>query len=427
MLVTRGLRGLGADKVIDWTGGGTIVSQSNPVFPRIVTWSQLEAERKAQALEIGTRDGLFMRGVAATMNVMCPPSSIGVVGGKGCYNGGPSNPTELVPGAFQMLGVPFNVGEIGLSKTSRFDRTFTPNTEQRLQIEYAVAARSREVAQSVIEAAVARESGSTSASVIKGIAKKLSINQVRSLVPDLVMSAFNLSILPPPPTASEMSSEGGYAAWISRGGWPIYTPVIHGQAQVWGELVSPLPCASISCRCGADPWPACIKMGLPGDEHGGWNVFIAIDQAAPWTFHMGIAHQDPGWITKVGNTLAEYMTKLGNVFCSGQPVIKSQMASVLTEKCVDKNGKPCTKGAAGCTCIKPSAATTGSVGLANFVASKWCAGWAAEQVVYDPSTAIPPTPDQPALPPSFINALPIPLWVIGALGVLGGAVWFSRR
>jgi hypothetical protein len=106
-------------------------------------------------------------------------------------------------------------------------------------------------------------------------------------------------------------------------------------------------------------------------------------------------------------------------------MIQAQTQSAVAEKCLDKNGKTCTKGAPGCTCVSPSAATQGGVGIFNFIAGKMCQGWIGEQ--QNPVDAMPPVPDPPKveIAPAWTKFVP---WILGGLAAgAGGAFVLARR
>lgn len=364
-------------------------------------------EREMAAVKAWSQSGAIPSCPAETIK---PPSCVGCT--NTCYNFAPSTMAGTIPGTFEVLGVPFNIAEPGLTRSPRFERVYTPNNEQRILVEGVIIRRSWGILKDKLDDL-----------------KNLSVNAaLAKLGPRWVLSVPGMAFRSVAPKPSELEGLGGFGKFFKRG-LLISLDVAEGKTRIWDDPSCPMACIGNKCRCGDAKLPACIGVGVPiadDDPNLPNGCFFWYAQAMPdGQMKLVGIHDDPTWLQRVGAKLAGFMEKFGMAACTAQPMIQAQMASSVAEVCTDKDNKPCTKGAAGCVCISPSAATQGAVGLFNFAAGKFCQGWMAEHA---PQAPMPPIPDPPPveLPrASWLSLLP---WIIGGLAIGGGAAFaFSRR
>lgn len=384
-----------------------------------MTWKAVEALAKTTVKNYYDREYAAVKAMTPFVNSTCPPESktkscVGCT--DTCYNYSATTPAATIPGGFEWFGVPFNVAELGgVSKSPKFERLYIPNQEQRIWAEYLIIKKSIKFNPTgvIVEG--------------RGQSRALSVQEVLDRSPNLKLGLNNMAIRPISPTTDEFTKEGGYKKWVKRGGFLISLDVAKGKIPV-ADPSCPMVCTSILCKCGSSQFPACIAAGIPNsqpDNLGGcFRPYIGIYQGPPWYFVLSLVHDDPNWLERAGAKIENFMQAMGNAFCSQAPATQDQLNKTVAEKCVDKNNKPCVKGSSGCTCTTPSASAQGGVGLFNFFAAKWCAGWNKEQAAYNPAAPLPPVPDPPPyVPPSSL--LPWPLVIAG--GVVAGAIVFSRK
>jgi hypothetical protein len=232
---------------------------------------------------------------------------------------------------------------------------------------------------------------------------------------------------PPTPRPEELDAKGGFYAWFNRGGFLISRDVVEGKHGLDDEATCPQACLGNSCRCGDNALPACVGTGVPTTSND-----PNLSRGCFWWFVEVLAsgqmkligkHDDPNWLQKTGAKLASWMTVIGTAYCSQT---QTQTSGAATEKCVDKDNKPCTKGAAGCTCTTPSAATVGALGLFNFMAKGLCKNWLAEYT-QKPTDPLPPIPDPPPLPSPGPSWLKLLAWILGGVAAGGVGAYVSAR
>lgn len=397
-------------------GGGVTVTEIkeqldpiNGTFATAALVKRLEELTWKRYLE---REKMLLEAWTKTL-APCPPQSIQPPACKGCvpgcYNWSPTTMAQTVPGTFEMLGVPFNVAEPGLTKSPKFERTYTPNNEQRIFAEAAIIRRS------------IQRFGN------QYVGSDLSFNKALTNLPRWAVNVPGMALKPLKPRAEELDGKGGFTAWIKRGGFLISLDVIESKDRLNDEATMPQACIGQSCRCGDDPavhpLPSCIKIAVPSTNDiagGGFFWSIKVDPAGPFT--LSAKHDDPTWFERGADKIVSVMTAVVNAACGALPTVQAQMKSVTEEKCLDKAGKPCTKGAVDCTCITPSAATVGGAGVLTFIAGKFCAGWTGLQ--QKPTETFPPVPDPPKVPEKRVG-----WWLVGSAiaGAAVGALAALRR
>jgi hypothetical protein len=400
-------------------------------------------ERPSLRTVLGKRDALVSKlnidaiaeliALAPTLPA-CPESSLGTDGDCYSQTPHPSLPSmTLPPGSFEYFGVVFHVSEIQAG--GRFEKNFfVPDANQKLLMDAALLEASHRVYASYDD--------------ISFSVKAASQNR-----PDDFRTAVDgFALNPVQPTEEEMTTGGGYARWRARGGYPLSLEILRGAKRVNETGVSFPICASIKCACPQDnakydawrgvgyiapdqqvvQWPRCIggvisAKGLQtgiGTDPISWDVFIAIDESNPSQYSMHLVAQKDSWVEKVGEFMAEQLQKLAGVFCAAAPSVKEQLTTSVSEKCVDKQQKSCTKGAPGCTCVKPTTSAQVGVHAFNAWASYWCGAWMQE------NTAPMHEEPMPQVPPEMQAAPSMPWWqwgLVAAGGVGVGAMLFNRR
>ncbi len=267
-------------------------------------------------------------------------------------------------------------------------------------------------------------------------AERASVDDIMKIVPDLALYFVNFERNPVQPSQAERTSPGGWKSWISRGGYPLYAPLVHAQASVGtdrGTIGFP---ASIHCRCPSTGMPNAMggyltKSGVsskPGDELATWTPLLSIPQDGTnqaFTLTL-VGADDSSWIRSVGKYGEKILTYIGRAYCDAnvQTVVQQNMASKVAEQCADATtGKPCTKGQPNCKCFSPPTYVQASVGASNAFQ-----GWLCGKFVQDTTPRpqlTPPTPYPDAS--SFPTARKIPWWlVVGGGLVLGGAIFGKR-
>jgi hypothetical protein len=356
---------------------------------------------------------------------------------------------ELVaPFTVNFWGVVFGLTELAAGK---FQRTLVPTDAQRKQLELAVIRKSQQrlfgdrglvpsIRQPVGDALIYESlrkffsTGVPSATDQQRFADP-SVDDMMRLVPDIALFLLNFERNPVQPTPTERTGVGGWKSWLARGGYPLSRAVASAQTPI-GDRFALQTCVSMLCRCGDNGAPSCVPAVLDGDglhdptsASGSWASYIAFSQdpAAPWV-QVTIRYEDPSKWDKMTNAIANVAEKFGKLLCETFGSNQAQFTAVATaEICTDASGKACAKGAPGCTCKKPSAATQASVSASAMVINKMCGG-IMRDFATDPLQNLPPPVNAPALPPPMgPTPLQLPWWLI-ALGGLGiGVVVASRR
>ncbi len=356
-----------------------------------------------------------------------------------------------IPGTFEVLGVPFSISEPGLTKSPRFDRTYTPNNEQRIMIEGRIVRRSNELFGEALTNAVIAKWGKASGTVNPRtgysdgfnpgqVIAELSVQQALDIMPRWTMTYPGMAIRSAPvANEAELNGKGGLLSWLKRG-FLISHDVADAQVKLNSDAVCPDVCTSQLCRVPhwVDGLPACIATGIPttqGTQGGCFWIYASVQQDGQMT--LTLKHDDPSWLQKVGDKLASIMTAIGNTFCSIMPTIKTQTDAVA-KTCLDKDNKPCAKGVTGCVdnegkpCVGaenatgPSAAAVGGAGMFYYaLAAYGCSQWTKEQQKFDPKVPLPPVPD-PVAPTkrSWLRLIP---WALGGLAAGVGAVFATKR
>jgi len=355
------------------------------------------------------------------------------------------NASLMPPGSFEVYGVPFVASDL---KDGMFRRTLRPSRTQRGRMEHAIIKASYERffdewtyarrylfgrdSGLILKSARAKSAAMGFTDLRRALLKqefKPSVNFMLDLVPDMMLFHPNFERNPIQPTPAERTGEGGWSSWLARGGYPISRALADGQIPI-SDPIAVQTCASLLCKCPNGGLPSCVpaafgKNGISESGHAGFYPYIKVstDVNDPW-FSVALRHDDPSWIERVGNAGEWLMNKIMGVFCAAAPAAQQQLVMMTQEKCTTKAGDPCTKGAPGCTCVQPPAATTTSVALVNVAASQGCAAWVKE------TTPIPmpppPLPDPPPPPPPPPPAK-IPWWAIVAGGLTVGAIAFTRK
>jgi hypothetical protein len=249
-------------------------------------------------------------------------------------------------------------------------------------------------------------------------------------LPDARVSLVNFSLNPIAPTDAEMHGSGGARAWLKRGGYFLSYGMATGTKAI--KTWCPSWATSVYCNCGGMP---SALMGVfrengtvqtlgvdPTEDLSGgcFDVYIKIDQHPDGNFSMSLKHQDPAWYERAAVAISGVLRSMATGLCALAPVVKSQTATMLAEKCANPKTKAtCIKGQANCKCTTPNATAQGAVVLNNFVMSQWCAGWNAE---YTQPPPLPPPGSDIGPPPA--NTLP---WYIIVGGVAGIAYLLARK
>jgi hypothetical protein len=402
----------------------TEVSVTTPM-----TLNMVERMRDAAWTNYWKRETLAVKAWTLQLS-QCPAESVGPPACKtcppACYNYGPTTMAATIPGTFEVYGVPFNVAEPGVTKSPILERIYTPNNEQRIFIESAIVLRSTRTFENALLTALQAQ-GPVALNVVRDqVIPQVPLQEILRLLPRWRLTVPGVALHAIEPTPAELTARGGFAAWIKRGGFLISLDVAEGQTGLADEATSPAACSGNSCRCGENVLPSCIMTGVPTADGpmGSFWWFVKIDQATG-QFHLIGKHDDPGWLEKAAQPFVKFLTAFGNMVCTAQPQFQAQTQSSVAEKCTDKDGKPCTRGSAGCNCISPSAAATGGVGIFNFIAGKLCQGWLAEHT-QDPSKVLPQVPDPAPIStrPRWLTFVP---WILGGFAAGAGAFAISRR
>ncbi len=424
------------------------------------TWQQVVIEsnpiRGASAAEWDAKLAYWRNAVATVAASSLAPCDPGALtdGGTSCYYGrytplvswNPDDAPELLPpGVFAVYSVPFGVYEM---QDGKFVRAFVPSAQQRRDMEWAVIHGSQvrlfgnASKQTRIDARFL-DDGYVIAQLKKLVAPvggnarelmaRLSVDQMIAAVPDMMLFSINFLRNSIQPTPEERTSEGGFYAWIARGGFPLSKAVVTGQAPT-SDAIGIQFCTGFECACpsgGANAgFPSCVPAGFNSSgvgsspSEGSFHPYVRIPQdAVKSDVQLSLVHNDPSWITKFGNIGAKVMQEIAGAFCANQGFTQEYLQNQMKPKYIDAAGKACTKGAPGCKEVKPSSSVQGGVGVFNAGMKLWCDGWGAQNLP-DPMQSLPPV-----APPAPIGApFLIPMWVVGVLGVLGGAAAaYSRR
>lgn len=465
MLITR--RGLGAvnpfvtgaanTSLVQTGGGGAASSHAGGFSITPHTWQEIVIEsnpiRGMDGAQWNATLAAWRANVAAAAAPLggCDPAAL-TDGGTSCYYGrftpivswNPLDPVELLPpGVFAVYGVPFGAYEIA---NGTFTRTAVPTSRQRRDLEWAVIHASQvrlfgnEDKQTRIDQRFLDDGLIADTLRRKQISlatlPRLSVDAVIELVPDVMVFSINFERNPVQPTPSERTQEGGFYAWIARGGYPLSRAVVTGRVATSAPIGLQF-CGGFECACpssGANAgFPSCVPMGFtksgvgeakPGE--GAFYPYVTIPQdAVRPDVQLSLVHDDPAWISKVGNIGQKVLNELFGVFCANQGFTKEKLASMMKERCVDASGKTCTKGAPGCVCTTPGSTQQASVGLFNAAMQMGCASWAKGNLP-DPIVNLPPVAPPPASPeiPWYAR---IPWWLVSMGGLVAGAAAFSRR
>jgi hypothetical protein len=399
----------------------------------------------------------------------CPAESVDKArhGYQTCYGarvdptvGGwkPNEPLGLLlPGTFSMYGALFTPDDL---KGGRFTKTVVPDEVGRREAEWGLIRGSlrrlhggsfdNKITNPNARVLVGGDDGlimqglrvkyapSASAALINKLALKLSVQQVLDAVPDMTLFAVNLRRNPVQPTPAQRTGEGGWAAWLAAGGYPLSRSVLAGQKPVSYGVVIQF-CEGLLCRCPTSGQPACVpqvfnKKGVgPSDDGVSWFPFIGLspDVGNP-AITVTLVYDDPAWITKYGTKLGRAIfDTIGELLCGNQPAAQAQIQKMAAELCVTSTGQPCTKGTPGCVCTKPPAVAQASVAAAQGITAKWCSTWQKDQQprVYPPVVP-PPPPQLPPPPPHQEDATglsPLQLGGLAVAGVLAGVLIARRR
>lgn len=394
--------------------------------------------------------------VAATAAPLgaCDPGALTDLG-TSCYYGrytpivswNPLDPVELLPpGVFAVYGVPFGAYEIANGK---FVRTLVPTAQQRRELEWAVirASQIRLFGHPNKQTRIDQrflDDGSVMATLRErfglgsgpALLPKLSVDALLELVPDVMLFSINFQRNSIQPTPDERTKEGGFYAWIARGGYPLSRGVVTGRTATDGALGLQF-CGGFECACpssGANAgFPSCMPMGFtkngigeakPGE--GSFHPYVTIPQDKVRSdVQLSLVHNDPAWISKVGNIGKKILDELFGVFCANQEFTKEKLGTMMKEKCMTAAGQPCTKGSPGCICTSPTSTQQASVGVFNAAMQMGCASWAKGNLP-DPITNLPPVAPPPA-PEPMPWYMRIPWWAVAIVGAGAGAAAFSHR
>jgi len=426
-------------------GGGVTVTESPSILDvakgTIVNLAMVNRLFNATLKQYTEREALAVKALMVTGEGLpaCPPESQQTIDGKPtCYGFTPRTAAAALPGGFEVLGVPFNVSEIGITKKPQFERVFTPNNEQRIMIESMIIRRSDDLLLAALGDALDRAVAASSGGVMtpndrdRAIAK-LSAAQAFALLPDWQTVIPGMALRSDPPRSYELDVEGGFSKWHDRGGFLISRAIATGQYFInvpqpdqarQAGTISPRVCTSILCACSPTGTPSCIADWIPSSDGGRVRLWVHVAIDPNGSMKMTLKHDDPSWLEKAGGKIHAFVDVLNKAICTAAPAIKTQTTSVIADKYVDANGKACTKGATGCNLVQASAAATGGVGLLNFAVGTYCSVIASNQ--QNPKEPVPPTPTPAPITttPPWLHYLP---WVIGGLALGAGAVVITRR
>lgn len=377
---------------------------------------------------------------------------------------GPGTGSIMTPGTFSLWGIPINAAS---TQGGRFSKVFVPTAYQRQMIEVQMIRESqkaimgrhglrlpdqRVLVGEISGPLIGGNSGSLAPAIrafiantshvatmyigqalVDGVAEKLSVKQVMDLVPDIAIYWINFEYNPVQPTTLEMTSEGGWASWIRRGGYPLSRALLTGQAQFKSNMTLGVV-AGPACVCTTSGAIVAPDAGLTKDGFRfsdgntsqasiAWDMYVSIYQDVNNPlFEISLYWDDKAWITKLGERAADFMGKLGRLLCDVSPVVQQQVSYSVSEKCADvTTGKPCTKGAQNCRCIKPPSYVQADAAVFNAAMSAWCPAWQSQ------TTAHPQPQPQPQTPPPEIPAWKPPWWMIVGGGVLIGGALFARK
>lgn len=373
----------------------------------------------------------------------CPAESLTDKGGS-CYfgrftpltswNSRPEEVGLLPPGVFALYAVPFGVHEM---KDGRFTKTLVPSPQQRRELEWMVIIASQKrlfgshgtrfqnrplFGEALIDSCIKKAIGQTAYGVSTGVPgfadkykKGLSVDDVLSVCPDVMLFSINLTRNSLQPTPAERTGVNGWYNWIARGGYPLSRAIVTGQAPV-SDPVGIQFCNGLLCSCpaavalcdGCTPmtsFPSCVPAGLnkdgPGEARVGEGAFypyIAIPQdAVKPDIQISLVHDDPSWIERFGNAAAGFMNKLFGFMCANQDYSKAYLESLNKPTYINAAGQPCTKDSPGCIEKAPSPTSTASTGIVNAYMSAVCATWNKSNLP-DPLLSLPPVAPIPVPP-----------------------------
>jgi len=414
----------------------------------------------------------------------CPIESI-TDNGASCYNGR-GNPSFtpisvdeawglIMPGTFQIYGVPMTPQDL---KDGRLTRVFKPDALQRKLLEFAVISGSqnylfgstmgnkamnpftrpllgeghiRDAMRSYLQAKTGKTPTQTEMEVI---VKTASVTEMMEMVPDIKPFLINFERNPIQPDRW-YAAPNGWSEWIQNGGYPLSWDVAHSRVSVAPEAISPGICASILCQCPTSQMkepgtgrdivmggvaaclPACLNKEGIGEckpSEGSWWPYVAVyeDVSNP-LWELTIIHNDPSWVTEVGNQLASWMISLGKLFCGVvAPVAKKQILQAQADVCTDGQGQLCTRGTPGCTCRPAPSASTASaqnmnlyVQAAAAVGGEFCDEWNKEYADHP----MPPPDPLPLFPPPQPKTpfKVTPTMIAIGLATVGAAVLLTRK
>lgn len=423
------------------------------------TWAQIdELARNPPYSSQAYKDDLA---ITAAGLPICSPESVSK-DGKSCWGqnafawDGPGTGGLIPPGSFSFHGILISADQ---TQGGRFNKVFSPTPFQRQTIEVVMIRESQKEIlgrhgirlpeyRPIIGEVSGPLIGGNSGSMIDALrnrvgwlqqrtadewASKASVQAVMALVPDIALYWINFERNPIQPTALEMTSEGGWASWIRRGGYPLSRKLLSGQ-KAFSENMQLGVVAGPACVCPTNgdivaPFAGLTKNGFrfadgsEAKESITWNSYISIyqDVTNPM-FEVSLYWEDKAWITKLGERAADFMQTLGNLLCDVSPVVKQQMSYSVAEKCANvATGKTCKKGEANCKCISPPSYVQGGVTAFNAAMGLWCPAWKS-------STANQPQPQPaPQTPPPEIPSWKPPWWAIIGGGLIIGGALFARK
>jgi hypothetical protein len=305
-------------------------------------------------------------------------------------------------GTFIVLGVPFNVQEhYAEIQDHHVTQSFVPDQDQRLRIVKALIDSSMSNPNLALYAGAGRFS--TPPSIVS----------VMQHMPEMTLLDEGTGTTPLQPTDDEFNKDGGYDAWVARGGFFFDTNLTRGKKpftesqRLWGQAY---------CRCGTDP-----AMQLVNGSGQPWE--FTIDTTKP-TWILKGEPKDRSAAQAILGTLASIMKALSEAICAAVsanqlPAIEQRLTSEL---CVDvTTNQSCKKGASSsCICTKPSNAQQAAMGTFNFAAQQICArqDWSTPPIVKPPG----------GTPQIFAPPAPkIPWWLIVLASGVGGAVLFAKK
>ncbi len=354
----------------------------------------------------------------------------------------------LPPLVFAAFNIPIAISEL---KGDRFTFNAPPTKTQRLLLERAIIVRSQKrvfgsragenrnypmgvnnvlgTTDGPLMKAIGARYNSPIAAKLATIALKLSVNDVLGMMPDIMLFSINFETNPIQPTPSERTQEGGWRAWLSRGGYPLSRVVVTGKEPASDPIAFSF-CKSLLCQCQTSgvnqygiantPHPSCLSESIDtliGKTGGGFWPYISIPQDAKRPeVALSLVFNEAAWITKLGEKMASVLKAIAGAMCANQGIAQSAVASAANKEiCADASGKACTKGTPGCKCNKPPIEGQIGAGVFNGGMALWCQGWLGENLP-DPIESLP-VPDPP--PPAEDTSKP--WWAIVGAGLLLGA------